>query len=120
MSRSCGLFPRGAPRSMKGSFMLKRFSEDELLGRPLSEEQKKELLALMDKRDEDIDTSDIPEVRELPPGAVRGRFHRGCNVYLTEELHAYFSAIAARKGVLMNDLINEILSKEIAIMETVK
>jgi len=100
--------------------MLKQFSEEELLGRPLSEDQKRELLALMDKRDEDIDTSDIPEVRELPARAVRGRFHRGRAVHLTEELHAYFSAIAERKGVSMNDLINDILSKEIAIVEAVK
>jgi len=53
--------------------MLKQFSDEELLGNPLSEEQKKELLALMDLRDEDIDTSDIPEVRELPPDATRAR-----------------------------------------------
>jgi len=100
--------------------MLKRFSEQELLGRPLSEDQKKELLALMDQRDEDIDTSDIPEVRELPSNAVRGRFHRRHAVYLTEELQAYFAAIADRKGVSLNDLINDILSKEIAIVEVVK
>lgn len=52
-------------------------SEEELLGKPLSEKQKRELLALMDMRDEDIDTSDIPEVKELPAGTVRARFHRG-------------------------------------------
>jgi hypothetical protein len=100
--------------------MLKQFSEKELLGRPLSEDQKRELLALMDKRDEDIDTSDIPEVRELPPDAVRGSFHRGRAVHLTAELHAYFSAVAERKGISLSDLINDILSKEIAIVETVK
>jgi hypothetical protein len=100
--------------------MLKQFSERELLGGPLSEKQKLELLALMDKRDEDIDTSDIPEVRELPPNAVRGRFHRSHAVHLTRELHAYFSAVAERKGVALSDLINDILSKEIAIVEAVK
>ena len=100
--------------------MLKQFSEEELLGKPLSEEQKRELLALMDKRDEDIDTSDIPEVQELPPTAVRGRFHRGRAIELTRELHVYFSAIAGRKGVSLNDLINDILTKEVAIMESVK
>jgi hypothetical protein len=100
--------------------MLKQFSESELLGRPLSEEQNTELLALMDQRDEDIDTSDIPEVRELPPGAVRGRFHHGRAVQLSAESDAYFSAVAARKGVSLNDLINDILQKEIAIVETVR
>ncbi len=55
--------------------MLRQFTEEELLWKPLSEEQKRELLALMDERDEDIDTSDIPEVREVPPSTVRGKFH---------------------------------------------
>ncbi len=100
--------------------MLKQFSEHELLGKPLSEDQKKELLALMDKRDDDIDTSDIPEVLELPPNTVRGRFHGGRTVHLTDELHAYFAAVAERKGISLNDLINDILSKEIAIVEAVK
>ncbi|MBZ5724273.1 MAG: hypothetical protein LAP87_04690 [Acidobacteriia bacterium] len=53
--------------------MLKRFREEELLGKPLSGKQKKELLALQNARDEDIDTSDIPETLELPAGAVRGK-----------------------------------------------
>ena len=50
--------------------MLKRFREEELLGRPLSEKQKKEIARAQSSRDEDIDTSDIPEVRELPAGRV--------------------------------------------------
>lgn len=53
--------------------MLKQFSEDQLLGKPLSERQKLELLALMDRPDHNIDVSDIPEVRELPPGTKRRR-----------------------------------------------
>jgi hypothetical protein len=100
--------------------MLKQFSEQELLGRPLSEDQKRELLALMDRREADIDTSDIPEVRELPPGAVRGKFHHGRAVHLTAELHAYFSAVAARKSLSVDDLVNEILRKEVAIVEAIK
>jgi hypothetical protein len=56
--------------------MLKRFREQEVLGKPLSEKQKKELRALKNAGDDGIDTSDIPEVRKLPPGAVRGRDFR--------------------------------------------
>jgi isochorismate hydrolase len=100
--------------------MLKRFSEQELLGKPLTEQQKRELLALMEMPEENIDTSDIPEVRDLPPDAVRGDFFHGRTVALSEDLHAYFSAIAARKGVSLNDLINDILAKDIAIVETVR
>lgn len=59
-------FPRAVPLCGKGSSVLKQFSEEDLLGRPLSEQQKEELLALMEMRDEDIDTSDIPEVRGVP------------------------------------------------------
>ena len=53
--------------------MLRRFREEELLGKPLSEKQKKEIARAQSARDEDIDTSDVPETRELPPGAVRGK-----------------------------------------------
>jgi putative transcriptional regulator len=56
--------------------MLKRFRKQELLGKPLSERQKREIARAQNARDEDIDTSDIPEVRELPSGAVRGKDFR--------------------------------------------
>ncbi|MCC6591128.1 MAG: hypothetical protein IT168_30865 [Bryobacterales bacterium] len=52
--------------------MLKRFREEDLLGKPLTEKQKQEIARAQTARDEDIDTSDIPEVRQLPIGAVRG------------------------------------------------
>lgn len=100
--------------------MLKQFSDRELLGRPLTDEQKKELLALMDRPDEEIDTTDIPEVRELPPDAARGRFPKERAVRLTKELHQFFSAVAARKGVSLSHLVNDILAKELAILETIK
>jgi DNA-binding XRE family transcriptional regulator len=53
--------------------MLKRFREEELLGKQLSEKQKREIARAQSARDEDIDTSDIPETRELPAGAIRGK-----------------------------------------------
>ena len=53
--------------------MLKRFRDKELLGKPLSEKQKREIARAKAARDEDIDTSDIPEIQELPAGAVRGK-----------------------------------------------
>jgi hypothetical protein len=100
--------------------MLKQFSEEELLRRPLSPEQKAEILALMGVRDEDIDTSDIPEVKELPRGTVPGLFYRGRMVRLNEELRTYFADLARRKGVPMNDLVNETLAKAVAVAEVVK
>lgn len=53
--------------------MLKRFREEELLGRALSEKQKREIARAQSAPDETIDTSDIPEIREIPAGAVRGK-----------------------------------------------
>jgi putative transcriptional regulator len=53
--------------------MLKRFRDDELLGRALSEKQKREIARAQSAPDENIDTSDIPEIRKLPAGAVRGK-----------------------------------------------
>jgi putative transcriptional regulator len=53
--------------------MLKRFREEELLSRPLSEKQKSEIARAQSAPDETIDTSDIPEIREIPAGAVRGK-----------------------------------------------
>jgi putative transcriptional regulator len=53
--------------------MLKRFREEELLGKPLSEKQKREIARAQTAQDEDIDTSEITELRELPAGAVRGK-----------------------------------------------
>ena len=105
--------------------MLKQFSEEQLLGNPLSREQEKELLALAEIGDENIDTSDIPEIRELPPGAVRGKdFRRGAvlraPVYLNQDLRTYLQAAAERKGITLSDLVNDLLSKEIAIVEALK
>ena len=100
--------------------MLKQFSEDQLLGKPLSERQKLELLALMDRPDHDMDVSDIPEVRELPPGTKLRRVQPSHYIELSDELHAYFSAVATRQGVPLNAVIDDVLSKEIAVAEATK
>ena len=89
----------------------------------LTEDEKEQLRAGLSMRDEDIDYSDIPPIRQIPPEATRGRdseFYRGRTVYLTEELHAYFCEIANRKGVSLNDVVNDVLSKEVAIVESMR
>ena len=65
----------------------------------LSERQREDILAVTGQRDEDIDYSDIPPIREFPADVIRGRFYRGHAIYLTDELHAYLSVIAMRQGV---------------------
>jgi hypothetical protein len=99
--------------------MLKQVSEEDLW-KPLSEEQKKEILALLDKPDSEIDLSDIPEITELPPGAVRGLFYRGPMIRLPEDLRRYFADLAARRHVPMNDLVVETLEKALAALEVVR
>jgi hypothetical protein len=42
----------------------------------LSAEKRKELRALAQKPDAEIDFSDIPEIREIPPDAVIGKVYR--------------------------------------------
>lgn len=55
----------------------------------------------------------------------RGQFHQpdlrlNLPVYLDSEVAAYLSAIAARKGIALSALANDLLKKEIAILETVR
>jgi hypothetical protein len=58
-------------------------------------------------------------------GGTRGKFYRrnaklNVPVYLDADTQAYLTAIAARKGVPLSELANELLKKEIAIIEAVK
>ena len=58
-------------------------------------------------------------------GAARGKFYRpnlklNLPVYLDAEVQAYLANIAAKKGVPVSDLANDLLKREIAIIEAVK
>jgi hypothetical protein len=70
------------------------------------------------------DRDDIP--REIDfSGGTRGKFHRpnarlNLPVYLDAEVQAYLAALAARKGVPLSDLANDLLKKDIAILEAGK
>jgi hypothetical protein len=94
--------------------------DEDYLHRKLTDEEIEQLLKLRDIRDEDIDTSDIPEITELPKNAVRGKFYRGPMVHLTEDLRRYFCDLSRRKGIPLNDLVNETLAKAIAVAEVAK
>ena len=86
----------------------------------LTEQQKKEIITLMEMRDEDIDLSDIPEIREIPKDAVRGLFYRGRTINLTPELHRYFRDLAERKRKPLSDLVNETLAKAVEVAEVAR
>ena len=67
---------------------------------------------------------------DLPPeidfaGGTRGKFHRpnariNLPVYLEADVQAYLVALAARRGVALSDLANDLLKKDIASMEAAK
>jgi predicted HicB family RNase H-like nuclease len=99
--------------------MLKQFAEHELLGQLRSAEQQAEIRALEQMGDESIDLSDIPEIRTVPPGAVRGKFYSpgSVPVYLDPELQTRLLAIALRKGISLSELVGRLLRKEIEIAE---
>ena len=65
---------------------------------------------------------DMPDEIDFSSG-VRGKFYRpdatfNVPVYLDAEVQAYLSVIASKKGIALSDLANDLLKKEIAILET--
>ena len=71
-----------------------------------------------------------PEDDDIPAeidftGGKRGKFYRpnarlNLPVYLEADVQAYLAALAARKGVPLSELANDLLKKNIAILETGK
>ena len=58
-------------------------------------------------------------------GGIRGKFYRpnarlNLPVYLDADVQAYLAALAARKGIPLSDLANDLLKKDIAILEAGK
>ena len=58
-------------------------------------------------------------------GGTRGKFHRpntrlNLPIYLEADVQAYLAALAARKGIQLSNLANDLLKKDIAILETGK
>jgi hypothetical protein len=77
-----------------------------------------------------MSASPPPEDDDMPAeidfsGGIRGSFYRpgtslSLPVYLETDVQAYLVALAARKGVPLSELTNELLKKEIAILEVAK
>ena len=70
------------------------------------------------------DDEDMPAEIDFS-GGVRGKFYRpnaklNLPVYLDDEVRAYLATIATKKGVPVSDLANDLLKREIAIIEAVK
>ena len=70
------------------------------------------------------DNDDMPAEIDFT-GGTRGKFYRPSTrinlpVYLDADVQAYLAALAARKGVPLSDLANDLLKKDIAILEAGK
>lgn len=70
------------------------------------------------------DDDDLPAEIDFSGGA-RGKFYRpnarlNLPVYLDADVQAYLVALAARKGIPLSDLANDLLKKDIAILEAGK
>jgi hypothetical protein len=82
-----------------------------------------ELNRLAERPDAEIDTSDIPVTSAIPPAAIRGKdwkLYRGKTIVLSDELHTYFAALADRRKISIDTLVNDFLAKEVALIEAVK
>lgn len=67
---------------------------------------------------------DIPSEIDFS-GGTRGKFYRpnsklNLPVYLDADVQSYLAALAARKGVPLSELANDLLKKDIAILEAGK
>jgi hypothetical protein len=70
------------------------------------------------------DDDDIPAEIDFS-GAARGKFHRAdarlnLPIYLDRDVQAYLADLAAKKGVPLSDLANDLLKRDIAILEASK
>jgi hypothetical protein len=70
------------------------------------------------------DDDDMPAEIDFS-GGVRGKFYRpdgriSLPVYLEADVQAYLATLAARKGMPLSELANELLKREIAILEIAK
>lgn len=64
---------------------------------------------------------DMPDEIDFSKG-VRGKFYKpnavfNLPVYLEAEVQAYLSSIASKKGVDLSNLVNELLKKDIELIE---
>ena len=69
-------------------------------------------------------SDDLPQEIDFS-GGTRGKFFRAgatinLPVYLDAEVLNYLAANAAKKGVQVSELANDLLKKEIAIIESMK
>jgi uncharacterized protein (DUF4415 family) len=75
----------------------------------LSKNKRKQLEALAQKPEQEIDLSDIPEIREIPSDAVIGKFYRPKKKSVTLRLDADILAWLKSSGEGYQTRINQYL-----------
>lgn len=70
------------------------------------------------------DDDDMPTEIDFSNG-TRGKFYQPSvklhmPVYLDDDVQTYLAALATKKGVPLSDLANDLLKREIGIIESVK
>lgn len=105
-----------------------RVSADSMRGKPLSKEQKALLEEIAAKQaagdDSDIDYSDIPPLTDDQLArAIKGKFLFGSTrfpIFLEPGVLDILTEIAARKGMVVNDLVNDVLKRELETAEVLR
>jgi len=70
------------------------------------------------------DDDDLPDEVDFSKG-VRGKFYRpnaklNLPIYLDERVQQFLATLAAKKGVQISDIANDLLKKDIALFESFK
>jgi hypothetical protein len=70
------------------------------------------------------DDDDLPNEVDFSKG-VRGKFYRpnaklNLPIYLDERVQQFLATLAAKKGVQISDIANDLLKKDIAMFESFK
>ena len=101
-------------------------SAESIFGKHTSDEEKAMLKGIVERQpdvdDSDIDYSDIPPLTdEQLARAIRGKFLYGTEprfpVFLDPAVLKALIKIAARKQTTINDLVNDVLKKDLAAVE---
>ncbi len=81
----------------------------------LSAEKRRQLRKLAAKPDREIDLTDIPEIREIPPDAVIGRFYRpkknAVTIRLDADVLAWLKAGGEGYQTRINGYLRELMRK---------
>jgi uncharacterized protein (DUF4415 family) len=79
----------------------------------LSVKKRNELKALANRPDEEIDLSEIPEIREIPSDAAIGKFYRprktSVTIQLDADVVAWLKASGERYQTRLNDYLRELM-----------